>query len=157
MVAILISSGLLICFLIVLFKGINNIPKVIKRKIWFATEGKVVASKIYDTSVRVGTMSKIKPMNTSVSKKNEAYIEYEYNVDGKPYASTNFYSAPLSKLTIDDILFFTDGSTQKVWYNPRDPREAYLKASAVYPSVLYILFGGVGSGFFALLLLGILL
>lgn len=132
MVTLFVLLALSLCFVYVFVRGVVNIAKVTRRKRWLLTKGKILASKLYDTSVNVSTLSAIKPMATQQKKSGDTYIEYQYEVDGQLYTSSNFYSAALSKLKINDILIFTEGSNQNVWYNPKDPREAYLKASSIF-------------------------
>ena len=133
--------------------GCGNLINLIRKKSWVESKCKILDSKLdvheHHEMPDIGVDLDGYAYKTE-EYKNEAYtpsILYQYEVDGKEYRNNRVRSAPILPLSPKDILMFTYGSTQPVWYNPSNPAQSYITPSSVIPSLLTMGLG-VSSLFF---------
>jgi hypothetical protein len=66
---------------------------------------------------------------------------YKYVVDDEVYMSQNMYSGPCSRLDTGIMRFFSEGNYYPARYNPRNPQQAYLMFSSLWPYVFCVVIG----------------
>lgn len=137
-----------IAAVILVLLGVLNLFRVLSRRNWTKTPGKLEVSRI--TPLPETELQIFYPkghggyLPGKVQRYKSGYLPkliYSFTVDGERYLGNSYYSAQLWFLNVSKLRFLTEGAAHDVRYNPSNPNKSYLYGSSLWPSVVLIIIG----------------
>ena len=125
---------------VVLFMGIlfSDIPTMIVSPNWPTTDGMIISNRLMG--------HRFKEYDGDYYTKINAYIRYEYSVEGVSYSSLSINSMDSPNYPASVASRYPVGKDVVVYYNPKDPADAVLEPGYVglfkpFDVFSYLIFG----------------
>ncbi|SMF56345.1 Protein of unknown function [Alteromonadaceae bacterium Bs31] len=124
--------------------GILYTPALRARQRWTELRCKIVGSRLdieQKEYIAINCNTAYEPVSRYSKSSYSAKVCYAYKIHGKGYLSANIKAVSFLFTSPSEILPFTDGSTQKVWVNPKKPEQSYIIRPTIFPVILIITSG----------------
>ncbi len=117
---------------------ISDLPRMIVSPGWPTTDGTIISNRLI--------LHRFKEYDGDYYTEYEAYIRYEYAVDGFPFSSLSINAIDSPFYSYDIAKRYPEGKEVLVYYNPKDPTDAVLEPGFVgvftaFDVFSYLLFG----------------